>query len=98
MSERSNRTSGPEAGYMRNHINAFTHLHIYALTSRKRQPTKEYVRNYQQIMQNKPNFPDTQMSVSADITRNYENKLNPTLGENKPNSNPIQTQFAKGLK
>ena len=41
------------------------------------------------IMQNKPNLPDAQMNVSADITVDYENKSNWTLGENKPN----QTQF-----
>ena len=57
-----------------------------------RQPTKEYVRNYEQNMQNKPNFPDGQINLSANITRDYENKSNPTLGENKPNSKPIQTQ------
>jgi hypothetical protein len=40
-------------------------------------------------LQNKPNFPDAQMNVSANMTKDYENKSNPTLGENKPNSNPI---------
>jgi len=40
-------------------------------------------------MQNKPNFQDAQMNVSFVLTKNYENKFNWTLGENKPN----QTQF-----
>ena len=88
MSERSNRTSGRELGSMRDPINPFTHLHIYALTSHNQQPTKEYVRNYQQIMQNKPNFPAVKMSVSSVLAKHYENKSDPTLGENKPNSNP----------
>jgi hypothetical protein len=40
-------------------------------------------------MQNKPNFQDTQMNVSLNITKDYENISDWTLGENKPNSNPI---------
>ena len=43
-------------------------------------------------MQNKPNFQDVQMNLSAYIKEAYENKRNWTLGENKPNSKPIQTQ------
>jgi len=38
------------------------------------------------------------MYVSNFLTRYYENKSNWTLGENKPNSNPIQTQFAERVK
>ena len=41
------------------------------------------------FMQNKANFRKTQMNVSSFITKDYENKSNWTLGENKPN----QTQF-----
>ena len=41
------------------------------------------------FMQNKPNFWEPPMSVSANITKDYEKKWNTTLGENKPNSNPI---------
>jgi len=29
------------------------------------------------------------MDIKLFITKDYENKLNPTLGENKPNSKPI---------
>jgi len=43
-------------------------------------------------MQNKPNFPDDQMNVTSFYTVYYENNTNWTLGENKPNTNPIQTQ------
>jgi len=46
-------------------------------------------------MQNKPNFKDTQMNVSLDITKEYENKRNWTLGQNKPNSNPIKPNLRK---
>jgi hypothetical protein len=44
-------------------------------------------------MQNKPNFQKSQMNVNISTKMSYENKCNWTLGENKPNSNPIQTQF-----
>jgi len=54
-------------------------------------------------MQNKPNFQKSQMNVNPYNTTDYENIANWTLGENKPNSNPIkaktkpkQTQFPKG--
>ena len=40
-------------------------------------------------MQNKPNFRKSQMNVIIFSTKAYENKFNWTLGENKPNSNPI---------
>jgi hypothetical protein len=41
------------------------------------------------IIQNKPNLPNAQMNVTAVLVKDYENKRNWTLGENKPNSNPI---------
>jgi len=40
-------------------------------------------------MQNKPNFRKSQMNVNPYNRTDYENKSNWTLGENKPNSNPI---------
>ena len=40
-------------------------------------------------MQNKPNFPRATINVSRFETKDYEKILNTTLGENKPNSNPI---------
>jgi len=48
-----------------------------------------------QIMQNKPNFQKSQMNVSIFLQMAYENKSNWTLGENKPNSNPIKANFRK---
>jgi hypothetical protein len=44
------------------------------------------------FLQNKPNFPEVKMSLSSVSAKDYEDKSNPTLGENKPNSNPIQSQ------
>jgi len=35
-------------------------------------------------MQNKPNLPDALMNVTSFYTKDYENKSNWTLGENKP--------------
>jgi len=46
-------------------------------------------------MQNKPNFQDTQMNVNLYNTTEYENIANWTLGENKPNSNPIKPNLRK---
>jgi len=37
-------------------------------------------------------FPKSQMNVKPYNTTDYENIANWTLGENKPNTNPIQTQ------
>jgi len=47
------------------------------------------------FMQNKPNFQKSQMNVIIFSTKAYENLSNWTLGENKPNSNPIKANFRK---
>jgi hypothetical protein len=44
-------------------------------------------------MQNKPNLPKSQMNVNPYNTTDYENKSNWTLGQNKPNSNPMSKQL-----
>jgi len=44
-------------------------------------------------MQNKPNLRKSQMNINFYSTMDYENKHNWTLGENKPNSKPIQSQY-----
>ncbi len=55
--------------------------------------TNEYrVSRYESFMQNKPNLRNAEMNVSEDYTEDYENKSDWTLGENKPNSNPKQSQ------
>jgi len=48
--------------------------------------------NYDLIMQNKANLLNAQMNVTTFQTKAYENISNCTLAENKPNTNPIQTQ------
>jgi hypothetical protein len=47
------------------------------------------------FMQNKPNFAKAQMNISVYSTMAYENKSNWTLGQNKPNSNPIKPNLRK---
>ena len=47
------------------------------------------------FMQNKANFQKSQMNVNPYNTTDYENKSNWTLGENKPNTNPIKPNFQK---
>jgi len=42
------------------------------------------------FVQNKPNLLDALMNVNKVLTRDYENKSNWKLGENKANTNPIK--------
>ena len=60
-----------------------------AQPSNEIQSTKYYVRIYQRNMQNKPNFQKSEINAIPFNATDYENKSNWTLGENKPNSNPI---------
>ncbi len=46
-------------------------------------------------MQSKPNFRKSQMNANPYITKIYENKRNWTIGQSKPNSNPIKPNFQK---
>jgi len=46
-------------------------------------------------MQNKPNFQKSQMNLSIFSKMAYENKSNWTLGQNKPNSNPIKANLRR---
>ncbi len=46
-------------------------------------------------MQNKPNFQKSQMNANPYNTKDYENKRNWTLGQNKPNSNPNKPNLQK---
>jgi len=50
-------------------------------------------------MQNKPNLLDAQMNLSIFSQMAYENNSNWTLGQNKPNSNPIaeRVKFMQSL-
>jgi len=62
-------------------------LHLYIC----REPST----NQLLFMQNKPNFRKSQMNVNPYNTMDYENKHNWTLGQNKPNSNPIKPNLLK---
>ena len=61
-----------------------------AQPSNEIQSTKDYVRNYDLFMQNKPNLVRRRRIANLYNTKDYENKSNWTLGESKPNSNPIK--------
>ncbi len=47
------------------------------------------------FMQSKPNFRKSQMNLSILLQMDYENKRNWTIGQSKPNSNPIKPNFRK---
>ena len=56
---------------------------------------RESSTNRPYFLQNKANFQKSQMNVSIFLQMAYENKSNWTLGQNKPNSNPIKPNFRK---
>jgi hypothetical protein len=45
------------------------------------------------FMQNKPNFRKSQMNVTKVLTKEYVHMDTWSSGKNKPNTNPIQSQF-----
>jgi len=64
--------------------------------------TKEFVRNFQQIMQNKPNFSEDENNATHLSTKNYKKflssggtKTNPIQTQFKPNSKPIARKAKK---
>ncbi len=46
-------------------------------------------------MQNKPNFQKSQMNVNVYKITDYENKSDWTIGQSKPNSNPIKPNLKR---
>ncbi len=56
---------------------------------------RESSTNHLLFMQNKPNFLRSQMNVILYNTTDYENNTNWTIGQNKPNANPIKPNFQK---
>jgi len=60
-----------------------SHLYLYAIRISNQKLC---------FMQNKPNLPTARINVTSVLTKHYENKLNWTLSENKPNTNPKQSQ------
>jgi len=57
--------------------------------------TKYYVRNYQRIMQNKPNSLNVQIFINIYDKKDYKNFISLAGYKNKPNSNPIKPNFKK---
>jgi len=66
--------------------------HRYLCAYKAPSTTVESPLQISSFMQNKANFTDDQMNVSSLITVEYENIANCKLGENKPNTKPIQSQ------
>ena len=64
----------------------------YRLTTNCPSTTVESALQISSFMQNKANLMDALMNVNLYNTTDYENKWQRTLGENKPNTNPIQSQ------
>ena len=77
-----------------NHLSCLSHRvpprHLYIC--------RESSTNHLLFMQNKPNFQKSQMNVCILLQRDYENKSNWTIGQNKPNSNPISSKAKMSLK
>jgi len=48
------------------------------------------------FLQNKANLQETRMDVRLNISRDYENKSNWTLGENKPKTKPNKANLPEG--
>ncbi len=51
--------------------------------------------NYNLIMQNKANFPDTQMNVNKVLSKDYENISNWKVRKNKANSKPNKPNLSR---
>ena len=73
--------------HFRHFSSLFTLSHLYIC--------RETSTNQLLFMQNKPNFRKSQMSANLYDTMDYENKSDWTLGQNKPNSNPIKPNLRK---
>ncbi len=73
--------------HYRHFSSLFTLSHLYIC----REPST----NQLLFMQNKPNFRKSQMNLKFCSKMDYENISNWTIGQNKPNSNPIKPNLRK---
>jgi len=58
--------------------------------------TNSYVRNYQQNMQNEPNFRKSQVNVTFFITMNYDQMDTWSIRKNEPKTNPNEPKVKMG--
>ena len=79
------RIENPTLAHFRHFSSLFTLSPLYIC--------RESSTNQLIFMQNKPNFQKSQMNANTFSKMAYENKSSRTLGENKPNSNPIMKQL-----
>jgi len=66
---------------------------ISAAEQRRRSTTVEDPLQIAPFMQNEPNFRKAQMNLNFYLTKDYEKRTLGKRGKNKPNTNPIQTQY-----
>ncbi len=67
----------------------------YAIRASALYICRERSTNQLLFMQNKPNFLRSQMNVKSYNTMDYENLSDWTIGQSKPNSNPIKPNLRK---
>ena len=89
----------PTLAHFRHFSSLFTNLPAYKAADIY-VPIRHYIcreRSTNQLlfMQNKPNFRKSQMNANSLITMAYENIIDWTIGQSKPNSNPIKPNFQK---
>ena len=85
-------------GYLDFDIVSDLDIRISDFASPRPSTTVENSLQISSFLTNKANFPDAQMNVNKVLTKDYENNSNWTLGENKPNTNPIQSQYKANSK
>ena len=85
IKNRESSIENPTLAHFRHFSSLFTLSPLYIC----REPST----NQLLFIRNKPNFAKAQMNISVYSTMDYENKHNWTLGENKPNSNPMSKQL-----
>jgi len=90
----------PTLAHFRHFSSLFTNLPAYKAADiyvpiRHLYICREPSTNQLLFMQNKPNFRKAEMNVNIFSQKDYENISDWTLGQNKPNSNPIKANFQK---
>jgi len=77
-------------------VNSWLFISLYAIQATSDEIAFTTVEGALQIspfLQNKPNLPDDQMNVTVFYAKDYKNKSNCKLCENKPNTKPIKANL-----
>ena len=89
------RTPQSKAATAQNAAKLVFFSHQPEKTDYKQSRTKKELRKNNLFFQNKPNLPNARINVSKVLTKDYGNARLHGHPENKPKTNPIQTQFTK---